>query len=55
MNDFLNVLLEVSRDLTGLEKPDGSRNYPALSCKAIKDCYPDKQDGKPNAFDVDNV
>lgn len=39
-------MLQMNRDLSGYDRPDGSWRYPALSCKAIRDCYPDKQDGE---------
>ena len=39
------------KSLVKLQKPDGSRDNPALSCKDLKACYPDKEDGKY----VDNI
>lgn len=32
-------------ELDKTQRPDGSFEYPAVSCKAIKECYPEKLDG----------
>jgi hypothetical protein len=36
---------KAEKSLQKLKQPDGSREYPALSCKDIKACYPGKEDG----------
>ena len=42
---FLNDLKRVSNGITLTLKPDGSRMYPARSCRDIADYYPEKSNG----------
>lgn len=41
----VDMMYDMDEELNRLERPDGSKQYPAMSCKAIKDSYPDKLDG----------
>ena len=36
------------------EKPDGTKDNPAMSCKDLKACYPDLDDGTPSSDDISN-
>ena len=40
-----NWLEELGTRLDGMEKPDGSRLFPAKSCKDLKMCFPDSVTG----------
>ena len=51
--NYLGRLGEIKLDLDGLTKPDGSRDYPASSCKSIHDCYPDKKDGMKFCYKIE--
>lgn len=42
---FLNDLKRVANDIALQSKPDGSRGYPARSCRDIADYYPEKANG----------
>ncbi|WP_395241557.1 hypothetical protein [Salmonella sp. s51933] len=42
---YMSRLEDHLQHMKSLEKPHGSRAYPAASCKSIRDCYPDKTDG----------
>jgi hypothetical protein len=41
-----NWLEELGTRLDGMEKPDGSRLFPAKSCKDLKMCFPDSVTGE---------
>ena len=43
-------LKKAEQSLEKLKKPDGSRENPALSCKDLKACYPNKKDGESSPF-----
>jgi hypothetical protein len=47
---FLDDLKHISNRITLKLKPDGSRMYPARSCRDIADYYPDKPNGLINFF-----
>ena len=42
----MNMMYGLDEDLQKRESADGSMEYPAVSCRAIKDCHPEKTDGQ---------
>ena len=44
-SQFLNDLRRVTEEITLKSKPDGSRRFPARSCRDIADHYPQKTNG----------
>lgn len=42
---LMNMMYGLDEDLQKRESADGSMEYPAVSCRAIKDCHPEKTDG----------